>query len=65
MKEIEVDVVIVGAGLAPGVWSKDVNKALQIFNQLKAGTVWINDWHMLRSDVPFGGYKYSGFGRLF
>ncbi|MEH7453755.1 aldehyde dehydrogenase family protein [Gottfriedia acidiceleris] len=50
-------------GLAAGIWSKDVNKALKISRELKAGTVWINDWHMLRSDAPFGGYKQSGFGR--
>lgn len=31
--------------------------------ELKTGTVWIDDWHMLRSDVSFGGYKQSGFGR--
>ncbi|WP_057914854.1 aldehyde dehydrogenase family protein [Peribacillus muralis] len=50
-------------GLAGGVWSKNVNKAMQIARDLKAGTIWINDWHMLRSDAPFGGYKQSGFGR--
>jgi aldehyde dehydrogenase (NAD+) len=50
-------------GLAGGVWSRDVNEALQIARKLKAGTIWINDWHMLRSDAPFGGYKQSGFGR--
>lgn len=50
-------------GLAAGVWSGDVNKAMKIARELKAGTIWINDWHMLRSDAPFGGYKQSGFGR--
>ena len=50
-------------GLAGGVWSKDINKALEIAHALKAGTIWINDWHLLRSDAPFGGYKQSGFGR--
>ncbi|KAA0563194.1 aldehyde dehydrogenase [Bacillus sp. CH30_1T] len=50
-------------GLAGGVWSKDVNKAMKIARELKAGTIWINDWHMMRSDAPFGGYKQSGFGR--
>ncbi|BCJ88551.1 aldehyde dehydrogenase family protein [Effusibacillus dendaii] len=50
-------------GLASGVWTSDANKALQIARELKAGTVWINDWHMFRSDAPFGGYKQSGFGR--
>jgi aldehyde dehydrogenase (NAD+) len=50
-------------GLAAGVWTRDVNKAFSIARELKAGTVWINDWHMFRSDAPFGGYKQSGFGR--
>ncbi|GAX89240.1 aldehyde dehydrogenase family protein [Effusibacillus lacus] len=50
-------------GLAAGVWTRDVNKAYQVARELRAGTVWINDWHMFRSDAPFGGYKQSGFGR--
>ncbi|HBW35131.1 aldehyde dehydrogenase [Desulfosporosinus sp. BICA1-9] len=50
-------------GLAAGVWSKDITRAQNIGRKLRAGTVWINDWHMLRPDAPFGGYKQSGFGR--
>ncbi|SFV05642.1 aldehyde dehydrogenase family protein [Alicyclobacillus macrosporangiidus] len=50
-------------GLAAGVWTRDLNRAYRIARDLKAGTVWINDWHMFRSDAPFGGYKQSGFGR--
>ncbi|CAM4216545.1 aldehyde dehydrogenase [Bacillus manliponensis] len=50
-------------GLAAGVWTKDVNKAYQVARKLRAGTVWINDWHLLRTDAPFGGYKQSGLGR--
>ncbi|MEH7110011.1 aldehyde dehydrogenase family protein [Bacillus sp. JJ1764] len=50
-------------GLAAGVWTKDVNKAYDVARRLQAGTVWINDWHMLRNDAPFGGYKQSGIGR--
>ncbi|MEB1806029.1 MAG: aldehyde dehydrogenase family protein [Bacillaceae bacterium] len=50
-------------GLAAGVWTEDVNKAYQTARQLRAGVVWINDWHMLRNDAPFGGYKQSGIGR--
>ncbi|MFJ5761262.1 aldehyde dehydrogenase family protein [Neobacillus sp. NPDC093182] len=50
-------------GLAAGVWTRDVNKAYQVARKLQAGVVWINDWHMLRSDAPFGGYKQSGIGR--
>ncbi|MDX8360129.1 aldehyde dehydrogenase family protein [Cytobacillus sp. IB215316] len=50
-------------GLAAGVWTKDVNKAYEVVRQLRAGVVWINDWHLLRNDAPFGGYKQSGIGR--
>ncbi|NRD79356.1 aldehyde dehydrogenase family protein [Bacillus sp. BRMEA1] len=50
-------------GLAAGVWTRDVNKAYEVARKLQAGTVWINDWHMLRNDAPFGGYKQSGIGR--
>ncbi|MDZ5472654.1 aldehyde dehydrogenase family protein [Bacillus sp. 31A1R] len=50
-------------GLAAGVWTQDVNKAYDVARKLQAGVVWINDWHMLRNDAPFGGYKQSGIGR--
>jgi aldehyde dehydrogenase (NAD+) len=50
-------------GLAAGVWTRDVNKAYEIARRLRSGVVWINDWHMLRNDAPFGGYKQSGIGR--
>lgn len=50
-------------GLAGGVWTQDVNKAYDVARKIKAGVIWINDWHMLRNDAPFGGYKQSGIGR--
>lgn len=50
-------------GLSAGVWTRDVNKAYEVARKLQAGVVWINDWHMLRNDAPFGGYKQSGIGR--
>jgi aldehyde dehydrogenase (NAD+) len=50
-------------GLAGGVWSKDADKALRFANKLRAGTVWINEWHLLNDRAPFGGYKQSGIGR--
>ena len=31
--------------------------------QIEAGTVWVNDWHMVNAAYPFGGYKQSGLGR--
>jgi len=52
-------------GLAAGVWSKDIERARKVADKLKAGTVWINEWHLLNERVPFGGYKQSGIGREF
>jgi acyl-CoA reductase-like NAD-dependent aldehyde dehydrogenase len=52
-------------GLAAGVWSKDAEKADYVARRLKAGTVWINEWHLISEKAPFGGYKESGIGREF
>jgi acyl-CoA reductase-like NAD-dependent aldehyde dehydrogenase len=52
-------------GLAAGVWSKDAEHAMRIAQELRAGTVWINEWHLLNERAPFGGYKQSGIGREF
>lgn len=50
-------------GLAGAVWSKDHNKALEVAKRLEAGTVWINEYHLLNPGMPFGGFKESGIGR--
>jgi acyl-CoA reductase-like NAD-dependent aldehyde dehydrogenase len=50
-------------GLASGVWSQDPDRCLDIAKRLRAGTVWINDFHLLNCIAPFGGYKQSGIGR--
>src|ERR1700691_2399665 len=50
-------------GLSAGVWSTDNQRALDVADQIEAGTVWINDWHMVNAAYPFGGYKQSGLGR--
>lgn len=52
-------------GLSAGVWTEDVVQAQAIARDLRAGSIWINDWHMMRTDAPFGGYKQSGYGREF
>jgi aldehyde dehydrogenase (NAD+) len=52
-------------GLSAGVWSSDLAQAQRLARRLRAGSVWINDWHVLRPDLPFGGYKQSGIGREF
>lgn len=50
-------------GLSAGIWAEDVVQAQVTAQELRAGSVWINDWHMLRNDAPFGGFKQSGYGR--
>ena len=50
-------------GLAAGVWGGDGAECQRIANRLKAGTVWINCYHVFDAALPFGGYKQSGWGR--
>ena len=50
-------------GLASGIWTSDVSKALRVADRLDAGTVWINTYGMFDVAVPFGGRKHSGFGK--
>ena len=50
-------------GLAASVWSENLNTALDIAPQLKAGTVWVNCTNMFDAAAGFGGYRESGYGR--
>lgn len=50
-------------GLAAGIWTADVTRALRIARRIEAGTVWINTYKQLSISTPFGGYKDSGLGR--
>jgi aldehyde dehydrogenase (NAD+) len=50
-------------GLAAGVWTKDITKAHAIANNVRAGTVWVNCYHIFDAAAPFGGFKQSGMGR--
>jgi aldehyde dehydrogenase (NAD+) len=50
-------------GLGAAVWSRDEARARRLAERIEAGTVWINDYHLLNVRFPFGGYKQSGFGR--
>ena len=47
-------------GLGAAVWSRDQERALRLAREIEAGTVWINDYHLLNVRFPFGGYKQSG-----
>jgi len=50
-------------GLAAGLWTADVSRALRGARRLKAGLVWVNGWDACDITMPFGGFKQSGFGR--
>ena len=50
-------------GLAASIWTENINLALDIAPQVKAGTVWINCANVFDAASGFGGYRESGFGR--
>jgi len=50
-------------GLAAGVFTKDIQRAHRMVNQLEAGMCWINNYNINPVEVPFGPYKQSGFGK--
>jgi len=50
-------------GLAAGVWTSSMRRALNMSARLRAGTVWVNTYRAVSYLSPFGGYKRSGLGR--
>jgi aldehyde dehydrogenase (NAD+) len=50
-------------GLAAGLWTKNIDKAHWYAKHVRAGTVWINCYHVVQATTPFGGFKMSGQGR--
>jgi aldehyde dehydrogenase (NAD+) len=50
-------------GLAAAIWTKDLDKAHRYAREVKAGTVWVNCYHVVDTTTPFGGFKMSGQGR--
>ena len=50
-------------GLAASVWSENINVALHVASQIKAGVVWVNSTNLFDAACGFGGYRESGYGR--
>ena len=50
-------------GLGAGVWSRDINRVHRCGRAIKAGRVWVNNYHAYPAHAAFGGYKESGLGR--
>ena len=49
-------------GLGGSIWSKDLDRALDLAGRMDTGTVWINKHAELAPNIPFGGAKFSGVG---
>jgi acyl-CoA reductase-like NAD-dependent aldehyde dehydrogenase len=50
-------------GLAASIWTQDTKKAEALAGKINAGTAWINTYGMFYHELPFGGFKQSGFGK--
>jgi acyl-CoA reductase-like NAD-dependent aldehyde dehydrogenase len=50
-------------GLAGGVFTQDINRAIRVARAIEAGRVWVNMYNVVAAGAPFGGYKKSGMGR--
>jgi aldehyde dehydrogenase (NAD+) len=50
-------------GLAAGIWTSDLNRAMRVSKAIRAGSVWVNTYRAVAVQAPFGGFKDSGFGR--
>ncbi|MDP2922397.1 MAG: aldehyde dehydrogenase family protein [Candidatus Omnitrophota bacterium] len=49
--------------LAASIWTKDVAVAQKLAKDIDAGTIWINTYGMFFNELPYGGFKQSGFGK--
>jgi betaine-aldehyde dehydrogenase len=50
-------------GLAAGIWTRNVQRAARVAQEIRAGIVWVNTYHPTFNELPWGGYKQSGIGR--
>ncbi|WP_137391115.1 aldehyde dehydrogenase family protein [Rhodoligotrophos defluvii] len=51
-------------GLAAGVYTRDLSRAMRVTKRIEAGTVWVNRYGRSRDHIlPTGGYKSSGIGK--
>ena len=50
-------------GLASGIWTSNISRAMRMVHAMRTGVVWVNTYRALAAQGPFGGMKDSGFGR--
>lgn len=49
-------------GLGAGVWTRNLNLAHRMIRKIESGNVWVNTYSRVGADLPFGGFKESGYG---
>ena len=50
-------------GLAAGIWTQSIRRAITVSDRIRAGTIWVNNYRSTSTTSPFGGFKMSGIGR--
>ena len=50
-------------GLAGGIWTKDISRAIRVSKKINAGYLWINTYGGIIPETPYGGFKQSGSGK--
>lgn len=50
-------------GLAGGIWTRDINRAMKMAKRIKAGYLWVNTYGGIIPQTPYGGLKESGIGK--
>ncbi len=50
-------------GLAGGIWTKNINRAIRVARSMKAGYLWVNTYGGIIPQTPYGGFKQSGIGK--
>lgn len=50
-------------GLAGGIWTQDIKRALRVAKRVKAGYLWVNTYGGIIPETPYGGVKQSGIGK--
>jgi acyl-CoA reductase-like NAD-dependent aldehyde dehydrogenase len=50
-------------GLGSSIWTRDLSKAQEAAGRIEAGYTWVNNLHVAYDELPFGGFKQSGYGK--
>jgi succinate-semialdehyde dehydrogenase/glutarate-semialdehyde dehydrogenase len=50
-------------GLGSSIWTRDLTKAQMAAERIEAGYTWVNNLHVAYDELPFGGFKHSGYGK--